>query len=145
VDVDNKLKATIKTDSVNERWLQFREAVTNSAEVNIGYINSRKTRKPWVTQEMLDKMEERRKWKRQNTTQAKKQYTKLNSELRRITDKARQQWWQAQCDELDRGFAERMKARPSIQEGKISNREKKEFSLSSNYQGQELKAATKTK
>jgi len=36
---------------------------------------------------MLEKMDERRKWKHQTTTEAQTQYRKLNNELRRITEK----------------------------------------------------------
>ena len=49
---------------------------------------------------MLDKMEERRKWKNKNTEEERKKYSSLNSELRRETDKAREEWWNARCDEL---------------------------------------------
>jgi len=44
---------------------------------------------PWVTTEMLQKVEERRKVKHMSTTEAKKEYRKLNNELRRETEKAK--------------------------------------------------------
>ena len=46
-------------------------------------------KKPWVTTEMLQKVEERRKVKHMSTTEAKKEYRKLNNELRRETEKAK--------------------------------------------------------
>ena len=49
---------------------------------------------------MLDKMEERRKWKNKNTEEGRKKYSSSNNELRRETDKAREEWWNARCDEL---------------------------------------------
>jgi len=45
--------------------------------------------KLWVTTEMLQKMEERRKVKHMSLTEAKKEYRKLNNELRRETEKAK--------------------------------------------------------
>ena len=57
--------------------------------------------KPWITEEMLEKMEERRKWKHQTTDYARKEYKRLNNELRRTTDKAKETWWTEQCNELD--------------------------------------------
>jgi len=35
------------------------------------------------------------------TTEAQTQYRKLNNELRRITEKTQETWWQEQCDELE--------------------------------------------
>ena len=58
-------------------------------------------KKPWITEEMLEKMEERRKWKHQATEYARKEYKRLNNELRRTTDKAKETWWTEQCNELD--------------------------------------------
>ena len=46
-------------------------------------------------------MEERRKVKHQSTEEAKKEYRRLNNELRRSTDKAREGWWDEQCKELE--------------------------------------------
>ena len=45
-------------------------------------------------------MDDRRKWKNNNTEEGKKIYSSLNNELRRETDKARENWWEARCEEL---------------------------------------------
>jgi len=50
---------------------------------------------------MIEKMDERR-WKNVNTEEDKKRYRTLNNQLRRITDKAKEQWWNSQCDELEK-------------------------------------------
>jgi hypothetical protein len=55
----------------------------------------------WITSEMTMKMEERRIWKNNNTEEGKTKYKKLNHELRRATDKAREDWWEEQCQELE--------------------------------------------
>ena len=46
-------------------------------------------------------MVERRKWKSINTEEGKSMYRQLNNELRRETDKAKEQWWNCQCKELE--------------------------------------------
>ena len=51
--------------------------------------------------EMVKDMEERRKWKHQSTDEARKEYKRLNNQLRRTTDKAREKWWEEQCRELE--------------------------------------------
>ena len=61
----------------------------NVAE-NIGIV--KKLKKPWITNVIIDKMEERRKWKKVKYTQGKNENIQLNNELRRTTDKAREKW-----------------------------------------------------
>lgn len=69
------------------------EAVLKSAEENIGLEKRRAAKKPWVTEEMICKMDERKKLKNQNTEEGSRMYRRLNNELRRKTDHARDQYW----------------------------------------------------
>ena len=50
-------------------------------------------RKPWVTDEMIRKTDERRKLKNVSTDDGLIKYKQVFSELRRETDKAREDWW----------------------------------------------------
>ena len=59
-------------------------------------------RKPWVTDKMVRKMNERRKWKNVSTDNGVKKYKQLNNELRRETDKAREDRWMNQYQLLIR-------------------------------------------
>jgi len=54
----------------------------------VGKVEKR-TRKPWITQEMFSKTDERRKWKNVNTEEGKKNYRRLRNELKRVTDNAK--------------------------------------------------------
>ena len=47
-------------------------------------------------------MEERSKWKSVHSEEGHKKYKSLNNRLRRITDKAREKWWDEQCAELEK-------------------------------------------
>ena len=58
-------------------------------------------KKLWITQEMTEKMAQRRKVKHQSDERSKREYRRLNNELRRETDKARKKWWEQQCDEIE--------------------------------------------
>src|SRR6476661_608198 len=49
---------------------------------------------------IMEKMQERRKWKNKNTEEGKRTYRRLNNELRRETDQARERWWEHECNEL---------------------------------------------
>src|SRR6476469_3469786 len=64
----------------------------------------------------MEKMQERRKWKNRNTEEGKRTYRRLNNELRRETDQARERWWENECnklEELDR------RARPDLVYAKV--------------------------
>ena len=67
----------------------------------IGFVNNRKIKNPWITNEMIEKMDQRKKWKNINTEAGQNKYKELNNNLRRETDKAIENWWQAQCEELE--------------------------------------------
>ena len=53
-------------------------------------------RKTWITETMIKKMEERRKVKTTNV----KQYRRLNNQLRRETDKAKEVYMEELCEEI---------------------------------------------
>ena len=67
--------------SVQDKWALIKEAILDSARKNIG-SSIRKANKPWVADVMLQKMEERRKWKNIRTAEGKECYRKLNNELK---------------------------------------------------------------
>lgn len=88
-------------EEINDRWRNLKDAVRDAAKEVIGYQKRNKAKKPWVTTEMLDKMEERRRFKNSKTEDGKKNYKRLNNELRRETEKAREIWWEKECKELE--------------------------------------------
>ena len=57
-------------------------------------------KKPWITDKMIERMDDRRKWKNNNTEEEKKKYSSLNKKFWRETDKARENWWEARCEKL---------------------------------------------
>ncbi len=83
---------------VNEHWTTVRDIIHNSAEVNVGYKKGKTSKKSWVTQEMVQKMEDRRRWKRVDSVSGRKIHRKLNNQLRKETERAREQWWKEQCN-----------------------------------------------
>jgi endonuclease/exonuclease/phosphatase family metal-dependent hydrolase len=90
-----------KDENANHTWIRLREAIAGGAKEAVGYQNARTAKKPWVTDKMLQKMDKRRNWKGASTEEGKKTYRRLNNELRRETDKARDEWWEAKCKELE--------------------------------------------
>lgn len=88
-------------NNINNNWNTLKEAITKSAEEHIGKEKRRRAKKPWVSEAMLNKMDERRKWKKVNNEEGRMMYRRLNNELRRETDNAREKYWNDQCKELE--------------------------------------------
>ena len=65
----------------------------------VGRVEKR-ARKPWITQEMISKMGERRKWKNVNTEEGRKNYRRLRNELKRTTDNAKKEYLENVCNEI---------------------------------------------
>ena len=65
--LEEKLGA-ILCESVNGevQWKNIKECVLDNISNFVGKVEKR-ARKPWITQEMISKMDERRKWKNVNT------------------------------------------------------------------------------
>ena len=100
MDVEDGVKRNSQLD-VNQRWTELSNAIRKSAKEKIGYEKRGRTRKPWITEEMRTKMNERWDSKRQNNEEGNKRYRQLTNELRRETDKAKEEWWDRECAELE--------------------------------------------
>ena len=100
--MNKRLEKASDVESIDEWWTRLKTSITESANENIGVKKGVKAKKDWITGKMLEKMGERRRWKSVNSVQGKKMYRKLNNELRRQTDKAREEWWKEECAELER-------------------------------------------
>src|SRR6218665_2501200 len=86
---------------VGDKWKDLKEIILKSAGNNIGYIKGRRPTKQWITDGMIKKIDERRKWKNVKTQEGNKKYRELNNQVRRETDKTREDWWREQCKELE--------------------------------------------
>jgi hypothetical protein len=65
----------------------------------VGKVEKR-ARKPWVRQEMISKMDERRKWKNVNNEEGRRNYRRLRNELKRATDKVKKEYLENICNEI---------------------------------------------
>ena len=98
--VENAVQSTVD-ESAEERWYTLKDNILKNAREHVGYRKGKKAKKPWVTEDMLQKMRERRKWKSKHTVEGKAKYRQLNNELRRETEKAREVWWERECEEME--------------------------------------------
>ena len=99
--VEEQQEEQKEEETIEERWRKIRDIIVEETTEIIGYQKGTAPRKPWITGEMILEMEERRKWRHQSTEEAKKEYRRLNNKLRRTTEKAREEWWENQCKEIE--------------------------------------------
>jgi len=81
------------------QWNNIKECVLDTLSDLVGKVEKR-ARKPWITQEIISKMDERRKWKNVNIEEGRKNYQKLRNELKRATDKAKREYLENTCNEI---------------------------------------------
>jgi hypothetical protein len=101
--VHESLEEKLRTgDCVNRnvegQWNNIKKCLLDTTPDCVGKVEKR-VRKPLITQEIISKMDERRKWKSVNTEEGRKNY-ELNNELRRATDKAKLEFLESKCDEI---------------------------------------------
>jgi hypothetical protein len=84
--------------NVEVSWNNIKECVLDTISDLAGKVEKR-ARKPWITQEMISKMDERRKWKNANT-EGRKNYRRLRNELKRATGSAKKEYLENICNEI---------------------------------------------
>ena len=85
------------TGSVEDNWGKVKETQLDVLNNDIGKMEI-EPRKPWITETMIKKMEERRIAKTTNI----KAYRKLNNQLRRKTERAKEVYMEEICEERRR-------------------------------------------
>jgi type I site-specific restriction endonuclease len=90
--LQEKLSA-IECESGNAevQWNNIKEGMSDTISDLVGKVE-KIARKPGVTQEMISKMDERRKWKNVNNEEGRRYYRRLRNELKRATDKAKKEY-----------------------------------------------------
>jgi type I site-specific restriction endonuclease len=92
---------TIECDSgnVEVQWNNTEECVLDTLSDLVRKVKKR-ARNPWITEEMISKMDERRKWKNVNTEEGRKSYRRLRNEFKRATDNAKKEYLENICNKI---------------------------------------------
>ena len=85
----------------NVQWEYIKLCLLQAAEEAVGYHKHKTAKKPWVTEQMLQKMRERKTWKQVDTEDGRKIYRKLNNELRRETDRAKEEFDKRKYEDIE--------------------------------------------
>ena len=93
--------SSIECESGNAevQWKNIKECVLDTISDLVRKVEKR-ARKPWITQEMISKMDERRKWKNVDTEECRRNYRRLRNELKRATQKAKKEYLENACTEI---------------------------------------------
>jgi len=85
--------------NVEVQWNNIKGCVLDTISDLVGKVEKR-ARELWITQEMISKVDERRKWKNVNTEESRKNYRRLRNELKRATDSAKKEYLENMCNEI---------------------------------------------
>jgi type I site-specific restriction endonuclease len=77
----------------------MKECVLDTISDLVGKVEKR-ARKSWITQEIISKMDERRKWNNVNTEEGRKNYRKLRKELKRVIENAKEEYLENICKDI---------------------------------------------
>ena len=98
--VEEKLCATeCENGNTEVQWNNIKECMQDTISDLVGKVEKR-ARKQWITQEMICKMGERRKWKNVNNEEGRRNYTRLRNELKRVTETAKKEYLGNICNEI---------------------------------------------
>ena len=84
-------------DDVDIQWKNLKLSTEEGLKEAVTK-NDRKKRKTWMTDEILDKMDQRRK---QKSDGDKVGYDELNREIRADCEMAKDEWYQNRCNEIE--------------------------------------------
>ena len=96
IRVKNKFSALGQLATAEERWQMFKESVLESAKEHIPVTKRKKDKKKWMTPEILDLMEERRKAKADI-----QKYRELEKQVKKRCNEAKEHWINTQCEEIE--------------------------------------------
>jgi hypothetical protein len=65
-----------ESGNVEVQWNNIKKCVLDTKSDLVGKVE-RRARKPWITQKMISKMDERRKWKNVHNEEGRKNYKRL--------------------------------------------------------------------
>ena len=99
ISVKNKFDGLDNLTTAEERWQKMKESIQETAGELIPETN-RKEHKSWMTEDILNLMEERRKAKNDDNL-----YNRINKTIRNNCNEAKEQWINSQCQEIENNMS----------------------------------------
>ena len=93
--INGELKEIESSQNIEELWSTLRDTLKSKAEQILGYKKRTKMKK-WMTDDILQMMEERRKAKNNPI-----EYDQIHREIRRKIREAKEKWMMERCEEIE--------------------------------------------
>jgi hypothetical protein len=81
-----------ESENVEVQWNDISKCLLPTMGKLVRKVENNKKRNPWLAQEMIRKMEERRKRKNVNNEEGGENYGRMKNELKRAIDKAKREY-----------------------------------------------------
>lgn len=94
--LENEFEALQTELGIEEKWIEFKTITNNLIRSKLKYDRPVK-RQSWMTNDILDLMEERRRYKNRNDTK----YKELHRELRKKIRQTKAEWFSKECTEIE--------------------------------------------
>jgi hypothetical protein len=88
-----------ESGNIEVQWNNIMECVLDTISNFVGKVQ-KKARRLWITQEIISKMDERRKQKNVNIEEGRKNYRRLKNEWKRATYNAKKEYLENICKEI---------------------------------------------
>ncbi|KAL4149828.1 hypothetical protein QTP88_003684 [Uroleucon formosanum] len=98
--ISKTFKAPSQNDSLNIRWEAIKETIHNAANKTL-IRNTLDPKKPWINEQILRDIEERRKYKNSKDNQGIRKYKELKNKINRNAKEAREKWLEDRCHEVE--------------------------------------------
>lgn len=95
-EFDKNKSKVINSHTTEKRWNIIKETIKCQAREVIG-SQRKEAKKPWMTNEIIELINEKRKYKNQNNIQAQQIYKRIRNEIQRKIKKAKEEWLDGQC------------------------------------------------
>ena len=90
--------------TIEKQWSVLRDEVVKAADEVVG-LQVLVAKKAWVTQEILEMIDERRKYKNAQDEVGKQTYRRLHNEIGRKCKLAKEEWLRNECENNEETFA----------------------------------------
>ena len=98
---EEKFEKVTDTSSINILWSEIKTCITETAEEICG-THVPKKQQQWITEEIMHKMEDRRRCKGDKSENGIKKYKQLKHEIQKLCRQKKNEYFQEKCAEIER-------------------------------------------
>ncbi|XP_068081777.1 craniofacial development protein 2-like [Anabrus simplex] len=103
-------------NTIEEEWRVVKNEVSRAAEEMLGRKKI-STKNQWITQEILDLIDERRKYKNDRNEEGRKEYRRLKNQVDRKCKVAKEEWLKEKCKDEQQHTVEMVQRSPTTSTG----------------------------